>query len=91
VIEACRRVTGRSIASFEFYRVLLVYRTEIVFLQLFERYRREPDPSLGCINWVRPARLRFRHRPRPRRVTAGELSRFLQLELSQAKQGRSGR
>jgi hypothetical protein len=28
-----------------------VFRTAIVFLQLFERYRREPGPNLGCIGF----------------------------------------
>jgi aminoglycoside phosphotransferase (APT) family kinase protein len=51
VIEAYRRVTGRSVDSFEFYRVLSVFRTAIVFLQLFERYRRERGPNLGCIGF----------------------------------------
>jgi aminoglycoside phosphotransferase (APT) family kinase protein len=51
VIEAYRRVTGRSVYSFEFYRVLSVFRTAIVFLQPFERYRREPGPNLRCIGF----------------------------------------
>jgi hypothetical protein len=41
----------RSVDSLEFYRVLTVFRTAIVFLQLFERYRREPGPNLGCIGF----------------------------------------
>jgi hypothetical protein len=93
VIEAYRRVTGRSVDSFEFYRVLSVFRTAIVFLQLFERYRQEPGPKSRLYrvrhDRARPARVRFRHRPRPRRVTAGELTRVLQLELSRAGKGRS--
>ena len=37
--------------AFEFYRVLSVFRTAIVFLQLFERYRREPAPNLRRIGF----------------------------------------
>jgi len=51
VIEAYRRVTGRSVDGFDFYRVLSVFRTAIVFLQLFERYRREPGSNLGCVGF----------------------------------------
>jgi len=42
-LEAYRRRTGRDIGDFAFYRVLSVFRSAIVFLQLFDRYRREPD------------------------------------------------
>jgi aminoglycoside phosphotransferase (APT) family kinase protein len=51
VIDAYRRLTGRSVDSFDFYRVLSVFRTAIVFLQLFERYRREPGSNLDCIGF----------------------------------------
>jgi len=93
MIEPYRRVTGRSVDSSEFYRLLSGFRTAIVYLELFERYRLERGPNLRCIGFdtigfdtigARPARLRFRHRPRARRVTSAELNkivaRVLQLE-----------
>jgi aminoglycoside phosphotransferase (APT) family kinase protein len=44
-IEAYARRTGRATDNFGFYRVLSVFRSAIVFLQLFARYRREPGPN----------------------------------------------
>jgi aminoglycoside phosphotransferase (APT) family kinase protein len=44
-LEAYARDTGRAMDDFRFYRVLSVFRSAIVFLQLFDRYRREPGPN----------------------------------------------
>jgi aminoglycoside phosphotransferase (APT) family kinase protein len=44
-LDAYARRTGRAVDDFAFYRVLSVFRSAIVFLQLFERYRREPGPN----------------------------------------------
>jgi aminoglycoside phosphotransferase (APT) family kinase protein len=47
-LDAYRRLSGRSVEDFVFYRVFSVFRSAIVFLQLFDRYRREPGANLGC-------------------------------------------
>jgi aminoglycoside phosphotransferase (APT) family kinase protein len=55
-LAAYRRLSRRAVDDFTFYRVLSVFRSAIVFLQLFDRYRREPGPNarfaefatLGC-------------------------------------------
>ena len=46
VITAYNRLTGRVIDDFRFYRVLSIFRSAIVFLQLFDRYRRDPRANL---------------------------------------------
>jgi aminoglycoside phosphotransferase (APT) family kinase protein len=48
VLAAYRRLSGRSVADFTFYRVLSLFRSAIVFLQLFQRYRRSPGPDPRC-------------------------------------------
>jgi aminoglycoside phosphotransferase (APT) family kinase protein len=48
VLDAYRRLTSRAVDDFLFYRVLGVFRSAIVFLQLFDRYRREPGPNIRC-------------------------------------------
>jgi aminoglycoside phosphotransferase (APT) family kinase protein len=48
VLDAYQRLSGRAIADFAFYRGLSVFRLAIVFLQLFNRYRRDPQPNEGC-------------------------------------------
>jgi aminoglycoside phosphotransferase (APT) family kinase protein len=48
VLEAYCRLTGRRVDDFGFYRALSVFRSAIVFLQLFDRYRREPGPNMRC-------------------------------------------
>jgi aminoglycoside phosphotransferase (APT) family kinase protein len=42
------RLSGRPVADFAFYRVLSLFRSAIVFLQLFERWRRDPKANAGC-------------------------------------------
>ena len=46
VITTYHRLTGRVTDNFQFYRVLSIFRSAIVFLQLFDRYRRAPGPNL---------------------------------------------
>ncbi|HEY3910925.1 MAG TPA: phosphotransferase family protein [Stellaceae bacterium] len=41
-IGAYRRLSGRAVDDFAFYRVLALFRLAIVFLQLFDRWRRDP-------------------------------------------------
>ena len=45
VLDAYQRLSGRSIGDFAFYRVLSLFRSAIVFLQLFDRYRRDPGAN----------------------------------------------
>ena len=46
VLAAYQRLSGRAIDDFRFYRVLSVFRSAVVFLQLFDRYRRDPGPNI---------------------------------------------
>jgi aminoglycoside phosphotransferase (APT) family kinase protein len=48
VLETYQRLTGRSVDDFTFYRVLSLFRSAIVFLQLFDRYRRQPEDNVRC-------------------------------------------
>lgn len=43
-----QRLSGRTVDAFAFYRVLSVFRSAIVFLQLFDRYRRDPARNANC-------------------------------------------
>lgn len=47
-LEAYQRITNRSVDDFTFYRVLSVFRSAVVFLQLFDRYRRAPGSNVRC-------------------------------------------
>jgi len=47
-LDSYGRKTGHRVDDFRFYRVLSVFRSAIVFLQLFDRYRREPGPNARC-------------------------------------------
>jgi aminoglycoside phosphotransferase (APT) family kinase protein len=48
VLELYQRLSGRVVDDFTFYRVLSVFRSAIVFLQLFDRYLRDPERNAGC-------------------------------------------
>ena len=48
VLEAYQRLSGRKVDDFLFYRVLSVFRSAIVFLQLFDRHRREQSSNTAC-------------------------------------------
>jgi aminoglycoside phosphotransferase (APT) family kinase protein len=48
VLAAYQRLSRRTTDNFTFYRVLGVFRSAIVFAQLFERYRRDPGPNANC-------------------------------------------
>jgi aminoglycoside phosphotransferase (APT) family kinase protein len=43
-----QRLSDRAVGDFTFYRVLSMFRSAIVFLQLFDRYRRDPGRNTGC-------------------------------------------
>jgi aminoglycoside phosphotransferase (APT) family kinase protein len=45
VLAAYLRLTHRTVGDFSFYRVLSVFRSAVVFLQLFDRHRRAPGPG----------------------------------------------
>ena len=47
-LELYQHLSGRAVGDFTFYRVLSVFRSAIVFLQLFDRYRRDPGRNTGC-------------------------------------------
>jgi aminoglycoside phosphotransferase (APT) family kinase protein len=48
IIDAYHRLSGRAIDDFAFYRVAALFRSAIVFLQLFDRWRRDPGPNVRC-------------------------------------------
>jgi aminoglycoside phosphotransferase (APT) family kinase protein len=48
VLRAYHRLTGRSVDDFTYYRVLSLLRSAIVFVQLFDRYRRQPEKNMHC-------------------------------------------
>jgi len=48
VLEAYHRLTGRAVDDFTYYRVLSLLRSAIVFVQLFDRYRRHPAGNIHC-------------------------------------------
>jgi len=48
VLAAYLRLTNRAAADFSFYRVLSVFRSAVVFLQLYDRFRRAPGPDRRC-------------------------------------------
>jgi aminoglycoside phosphotransferase (APT) family kinase protein len=48
VLDSYQQLSGRTVEDFTFYRVLSVFRSAIVFLQLFDRYRRDPKRNKGC-------------------------------------------
>lgn len=51
VLQSYQRLSGRSVDDFAFYRVLSMFRLAIVFLQLFDRYRRSPQPDMRCVEF----------------------------------------
>jgi aminoglycoside phosphotransferase (APT) family kinase protein len=48
VLEAYQRLSGSAVDDFAFYRVLSVFRSAIVFLQLYDRHRRNPEADPAC-------------------------------------------
>ena len=48
VLEAYQRLSGSAVGDFAFYRVLSVFRSAIVFLQLYDRHRRKPETNPAC-------------------------------------------
>jgi aminoglycoside phosphotransferase (APT) family kinase protein len=48
VIAAYLRLSSRAVADFTFYRVLSLFRSAVVFLQLYDRFRRSPGQNKRC-------------------------------------------
>jgi aminoglycoside phosphotransferase (APT) family kinase protein len=48
VIDAYCKLSRHRIDDFSFYRVLALFRSAIVFLQLFDRWRRDPATNERC-------------------------------------------
>ena len=56
VLAAYLRLSSRAVSDFTFYRVLSLFRSAVVFLQLYDRFRRSPEQNarsaefdtLGC-------------------------------------------
>ncbi|MGC2202285.1 MAG: phosphotransferase family protein [Stellaceae bacterium] len=51
VLAAYERLSGRVVGDFTFYRVMSVFRSAVVFLQLFDRNRREPGANRRCADF----------------------------------------
>jgi aminoglycoside phosphotransferase (APT) family kinase protein len=48
VLAAYLRLSGRAVGDFTFYRVLSLFRSAVVFLQLYDRFRRSPGQNTRC-------------------------------------------
>jgi aminoglycoside phosphotransferase (APT) family kinase protein len=48
VLSAYLRLSSRAIGDFTFYRVLSLFRSAVVFLQLYDRFRRSPAQNKRC-------------------------------------------
>jgi aminoglycoside phosphotransferase (APT) family kinase protein len=48
VLAAYLRLSSRALGDFTFYRVLSLFRSAVVFLQLYDRFRRSPGQHMRC-------------------------------------------
>jgi aminoglycoside phosphotransferase (APT) family kinase protein len=48
VLSAYLRLSSRAVGDFTFYRVLSLFRSAVVFLQLYDRFRRSPGQNMRC-------------------------------------------
>ncbi|HEX3521318.1 MAG TPA: phosphotransferase family protein [Stellaceae bacterium] len=48
VLAAYLRLSSRAVADFTFYRALSLFRSAVVFLQLYDRFRRSPGQNMRC-------------------------------------------
>jgi aminoglycoside phosphotransferase (APT) family kinase protein len=48
VLAAYLRLSNRAVGDFTFYRVLSLFRSAVVFLQLYDRFRRSPGQNMRC-------------------------------------------
>lgn len=51
VLAAYLRLSSRAVGDFTFYRVLSLFRSAIVFLQLYDRFRRSPGQNMRCADF----------------------------------------
>ena len=70
VVDTYCRLSGRAIGDFSFYRVLALLRSSVVFLQLYDRYRRDPARNPACARFAQLGRdlLRYAHAVTRRRA-----------------------
>jgi aminoglycoside phosphotransferase (APT) family kinase protein len=61
VLDAYCRLSGRNVADFSFYRALSLLRSGIVFLQLYDRWRRDPQHNAPCARFLDLGRGLLRH------------------------------
>jgi len=48
ILAAYLRLSCREVGDFAFYRVLSLLRSAVVFLQLYDRFRRSPGQNMRC-------------------------------------------
>jgi aminoglycoside phosphotransferase (APT) family kinase protein len=48
VVAAYLGLSNRAVGDFTFYRVLSLFRSAVVFLQLYDRFRRSPGQNMRC-------------------------------------------
>ena len=58
-LAAYEGLSGRVVGDFIFYRVMSVFRSAVVFLQLFDRSRREPETNPRCADFDKLGRELF--------------------------------
>jgi aminoglycoside phosphotransferase (APT) family kinase protein len=51
VVAAYLRLSDRAVGDLTFYRVLSLFRSAIVFLQLYDRFRRSPEQNMRCADF----------------------------------------
>jgi aminoglycoside phosphotransferase (APT) family kinase protein len=51
VLAAYLRLSSDAAADFTFYRVLSLFRSAVVFLQLYDRFRRSPGQNTRCADF----------------------------------------
>jgi hypothetical protein len=61
IIDAYRHLSGRTIDDFGFYQVLALLHSAIVLVQLFDRWRGDPEtnPRSACLGKVGAGLLDF--------------------------------
>ena len=52
VLAAYLRLSSRAVGDFIFYRVLSLLRSAVVFLQLYDRFRRSPGQKMRCAEFA---------------------------------------
>ncbi len=60
-LSAYLRLSSRAVGDFTFYRVLSLFRSAVVFLQLYDRFRRSPAQNMRCAEFDRLGRELIEH------------------------------